>query len=441
MSAPARVTSVCEAEVSSSRGGLPIWLNLRTCLLLAAAARLSALLLLHNFTHPNFFEWGDIVRKYLAGRGFSYYTVNGVDVPTAYMPPAYSYILLVTFSVFGDRPFSYVLLQLMQAAAGVLLVYLIYRFTLVAWNEETALVAAAIAALYPPFVYMPVEMHSINFYIVLTVAVVYYLHLFLAGTPQRAYVVWTGLLLGGLIYFRAEALALPFLYAALLVFRDRQNWRAALVVVLLPLLLLAPLSIRNTRALGSVVVTTTAGGINLWYGHNPQANGTQHELWPSGQYVFPNAALRERFHALPATADYELRMSAIYREEALQFIRTHPKREVLLVLRKLFYFWTIDWNHPKARHAVYAVPTLALVTLFWVGVAIHWKDLTGRYLVLTVTLVFTNLLAVIFFVLPRYRLGVEPLMIPFAASALLWAWRARPARRQGAADIPRLAGK
>lgn len=77
--------------------------GLRGILLVAAAARLASLLVLHNFSSPNFFEWGDISRKYLAGRGFSYYTVNGVDVPTAYMPPAYSFLIQVIFMIFGDQ--------------------------------------------------------------------------------------------------------------------------------------------------------------------------------------------------------------------------------------------------------------------------------------------------------------------------------------------------
>ena len=410
---------------------LPPWFSLRVILAAAATARLGALLILHNFSNPKFFEWGDVIRKYLAGRGFSYYTANGIDVPTAYMPPAYSYILWLMFTIFGDRPLAYILLQVLQAAAGVGLVYLVYSFTLVAWNEETALVAAAITAVYPPLVYMPAEMHSINFYVVLTLAVVYYLYLFLEGAPRTVYVVWAGLLLGVLTYFRAEALALPFIYGTLLIVKSRHNVRMAVILLLLPLLMLAPWAIRNYRTFGRLILTTTAGGINLWYGHNLHANGTQHELWPSGKYVMPDAVLQSKIDALPPATDYELRLSSLYRQAAMQFIRTHPWREVELIFRKLFYFWTIDWNHPKARHVVYALPALTVAVLFWVGVVVHWRDLFGRYLLVTATILFANLLALVFFVLPRYRLVVEPMMIPFAASAVLWivgVWRARGVR-------------
>ena len=396
---------------------------LRGILLAAAAARIGTVAVLHNFFNPNFFEWGDISRKYLAGRGFSYYAVNGVDVPTAYMPPAYSFLVQAMFVIFGDRPLAYVLLQLIQASAGVVLVYLVYRLTRLVWDTGCALLAAAIAAVYPPFLYIPSEMHPISLYIVITLAVVYFLFLYLDQFPRIAHAIFAGLLLGVLIYFRAEALALPFLFSVVLVSKSRQYWPAALLVLVLPMLLAAPWAYRNYRTLGSLIATTTAGGVNLWYGHNPQATGTQREMWPSGKVVTPDPALQKRLEALPASADYELRRSAVFRDEALQFMRAHRQREVELTLRKFFYFWTIDWNHPKARHAAYFLPTLVMVALFWLGVFVNREQMFGRLLLLTVTVAFTNLTALVFFVLPRYRLAVEPIMIPFAASALVWAWR------------------
>jgi len=408
----------------AARAVMPSWFNWKTILFIAFAARTATLLLVHNFTYPHFFEWGDISRKYLSGRGFSYYTINGADVPTAYMPPAYSFIIQPVFRALGDGPPAYILLQVTQLLFGVLLVYLVYRITRIACDENTALVAAALAAGYPPFIYLPSEMHSINFYIVITLAALYYLFLFLEVEPKQSYVVYAALLLGVLLYFRAEALALPFLYASLLLYRSRRYWKSALILILLPLFLLTPWTVRNYRTFNSMVLTTTSGGINLWYGHNQQATGTQREPWPSGKVVTPDAALQSRINALPPTADYELRLSALYHDEAIKFIRTHPAREAELLALKLFYFWTIDWNHPKARHFIYAAPTLLLVAVFWLGIAVNGRDLFGRYLILTVTLLFTNLIALVFFVLPRYRLVVEPIMILFSAGAIVWIWNA-----------------
>jgi 4-amino-4-deoxy-L-arabinose transferase-like glycosyltransferase len=395
---------------------------------LAVGSRLSSLLLLHNFTHPHCFEFGDIARNYLEGKGFSYFTVQGVNIPTAYMPPAYSWLLIAFFKIFGDRPTTYVLLQTLQALAGVLLVYIVYRFTRVAWDSDTALVAALISALYPPFLYMPAEMHSINFYVVLMLAATYYLFLLLEVRSNAMYAVLAGLLLGLLIYFRAEMLAWPFLYAIVVLLKSTKQWRSALTLITLPLLMLTPWAVRNYLLFGQPVLTTTAGGINLWYGHNSQANGTQRERWPSGKVVLPDSWLQQKLDAIPPTASYEIQASNLYRKEAILFARSNVKREVELAVNKLWYFWTFDWNHPKAHTALYAGPTLALGALFWLGLIVERRDILGRHRALIVIVLFTNCLAAVFFVLPRYRLAMDPCLIPFAASALLWGWRASRAR-------------
>ena len=407
---------------------LPSWLSVNAILWLAGAARLGTLLLVHNFLQPNFFEFGTIARNYLAGKGFSYFMVQGVDVPTAYMPPGYSWLLIALFSIFGDRPGTYIFLQIVQAASGVLLVYVVYRFTWLAWDEDTALVAALLSAVYPPFLYIPAEMHSINFYIVLLLGVTYYLFLLLEMRPRASYAVWAALLLGVLIYFRAEMLALLFIFAALVLWQSRRQWCNAAVLILLPLAMLVPWAWRNYQVFGRPVLTTTAGGINLWYGHNRQANGTQRIAWPSGQVVLPDVLLQQKIDAIPPTSEYELQLSGVYRSEAFQFARANIRREIQLAFNKLTYFWTIDWNHPKARNLLYAGPTMALTALFWIGALVERRRLLGRYRVLVLLLLFTNCVAVVFFVLPRYRLAIDPFLIPFAASALLWMLRARPVR-------------
>ena len=400
---------------------------------IAAVARIATLLVMHNFSNPEIWEWGVITRNMLAGKGFSYHEVGAAVVPSAYMPPAYSYFLLVMFTIFGDNSTAYILTQFLQAAFGVILVYLVYKVTLVGWDERMALVAAAITAIYPPFVYMPAEMHSISFYIVITVAATYFIYLYCTREPLLHNVVYAALLLGVLMYFRAEALALPFLFAAVIVLTKKANWRRATVLLVVPMFCLAPWIIRNYGTFGRLIPTTTAGGISLWFGHNSQATGSQREPWPSGRIVMPDAALMQRFDRLPADSQYEIRMSDIYRQEALRFARTHPGREVVLAGKKMFYFWTIDWNHPKARHVVYWLPTLAFVGLFFVGAFREGRRYAPPALAPHCTILFTNLLAVVFFVLPRYRLAVEPLMVPFAAAAFLWArekWTARVEDRE-----------
>lgn len=76
----------------------------------------------------------------------------------------------------GESWAVYLLLEVVQAAAGVLLVFLVYRVGFVLYRDQAlGRLAAILAALYPPFIEMRNEFHSINFYIVLGVTAAVFL--------------------------------------------------------------------------------------------------------------------------------------------------------------------------------------------------------------------------------------------------------------------------
>ena len=65
---------------------------------------------------------------------------------------------------------------------------------------------------------------------------------------------------------------------------------------------------------------------------------------------------------------------------------------------------------------------MGLIALFWVGVVPQRKELWPRYYLFVTYILFSMTLALIFHVLPRYRMFVEPLMVPFAANGLLYLY-------------------
>jgi hypothetical protein len=97
---------------------------------------------------------------------------------------------------------------------------------------------------------------------------------------------------------------------------------------------------------------------------------------------------------------------------------------MLLLGKKFFYYWTFDMHHPKARRPEYWIPTMGVMGLFWVGVVLQWRKFWTKYYLFAAYILFSMTLALIFHVLPRYRMFVEPLMVPFAAQGLLYlyAW-------------------
>ena len=200
----------------------------------------------------------------------------------------------------------------------------------------------------------------------------------------------------------------------------------------LALLMLAPFTARNYSVFHRFIATSTAMPVVLWYGHNSQANGTQRSGWGSSSRVMqPLPPMQAEMDRVPAGPDYEVRLHQIYMRHALQFLLHHPRAELRLLSQKAFFYWAFDMRHPKASHAAYWVPALVLVVLFWTGVICQRGPLWKRYSLFTVYILFSMMLALVFHVLPRYRMLVEPLMIPFAAHGALRLY----ARLRGASGL------
>lgn len=399
----------------------------------AFVVRLIAIATLQNFYHPALYEWGTITHNLLQGNGYCYYEVDGRPMPSAFMPPGYAIFLVMVFRVFGEQTVAaYVMIEALNVLAGVLLVALTYRLARIYWPQQTALLASLFAALYPPFVYMATEVANINFYLVLNVAVVLFISIYLEESRKLIYLAGAGALLGLLVMFRAETLALIPILSALMLLKVRAHGRHVSIFAALALLMLAPWVVRNYWVFHRFIPTTTAMPVVLWYGHNSQANGTQRTGWGSSSSVMqPSPTMQAEMARVPAGADYEIRLHQIYLREALQFLLHHPRAEFRLLGEKAFYYWTFDMHHPKAAHPAYWIPALVLVILFWTGVICQRGLLRKRYSLFTVYILFSMMLALIFHVLPRYRMLVEPLMIPFAAHGALYLY----ARLRGASSL------
>jgi hypothetical protein len=390
--------------------------GIRWLLLLSAALRLASIFVILSFLHPQTWEFGDVAHSLLRGHGYSYF-----GSPSAYMPPAYPLLLAGLFDLLGESWAVYLFLEVVQAAAGVLLVFMVYRLALVLYRDQAlARLAAILAALYPPFIEMCNEFHSINFYIVLGVATA----LFLAKTLQQPsrwdYLVYAAISMGILLLFRAETLLLALLFAALLFLRSQRDSRLARSLVFLGIAytLLAPWMLRNYRLFHELVPSTTASGINLYTGNNPNATGSDRS---ATGYVLSSVppAMQADLEAVPMVPEKELLLDRIFRREAFSYIASHPWREVILAGQKLRIFWSFDPNHQKGAQPVFWVPSIALSVFAAVGLLIGAKSSLRELSPLLLSIAFAMLTSVVFFVLPRYKIAIDPFLCIFASNAVI----------------------
>src|SRR4051794_27963846 len=103
------------------------------------------------------------------GHGFPATVLADPGSPSALRPPAFPYLLGATQVVVGHPRFSALLVEALVGTAAVALVWFIVREL---WSERAALVAAAVAAVFPPLALLAAVPLSENLFIPVELAIV-----------------------------------------------------------------------------------------------------------------------------------------------------------------------------------------------------------------------------------------------------------------------------
>ncbi len=320
-----------------------------------------------------------------------------------FQPPLYPYLLAMLFAVIGPRLDAAYLAQIGLAVAGC---YALYRAGREMAGESVGLAAAALAAIYGPFIFYDVQLLKES----LAVSVVCFLLWAMAwarGRPAApaagahartgssaaarpaglaaqnapaapvapgataagfdaaaaASIVpagagrWllVGVLLGILALLRENALLVaPFLLPlAWGGGRFLREDRAALVrgagrtaaFLAGVVLTLAPVALRNGLVGGDFLPTSSQGGVNFYIGNNPRADGTYRPIVPGKQ----TPELERREPARLAEQQLGRRLSAaevsrFWLRRAVSWGRQHPGDFLRLTVRKLGMFWSwYEW--------------------------------------------------------------------------------------------------
>jgi len=386
-------------------------------LVLAAALRLAGIAFLRTYLHPQTWEFGKIAKSLVTGHGF---TLFPPYLPSAFMPPGYPLVLAGVFSVFGDGPRAYLILEIVQASLGILLVYLVYLLALTLFKSDSkARLAAMYATVYPPFIEMCNEFHSINFYIVVGLAAVLFLIKAIQNPEATRYWIRSSVCIGTLLFFRAEAVLLVVLFAALLGCRRVHRSFAVrpLLYMALAYCFLVPWTLRNYHIFHTLIPTTTSGGTNLWVGHNPNATGGDR-----GHTRDVPPQLQAEIDQYVQPQDYELRQDRMLRGAAVRYMAAHPKQDILLTGKKLLMFWTFDPTHEKGRLPSYWVPSILLSILAGAGLLNRRRPRLLEVAPILVMIAFSSILAMVYFTLPRYKVVIDPLLCVLAANAPIMFW-------------------
>jgi hypothetical protein len=395
-------------------------------------------------------SYDSLARRVVEGHGFSFgedhWPATRAGEPTAHWSFLYTLYLAGVYALFGAHP---LIARLIQAViAGLLHTWLAWRIGRRLFGNSAGLIAAALSAFYIYFFYYAGSLITEPFYLT-CVLWVFDVTLRLAADhprasqqPNQRWKQWLelGLAVGVTALLRQLFLLfVPFLYLWLWwqlaqphrsTSNDEPWWQRWLkpiggfvVATLLIALLIAPWTVRNYRAFGTLVPLNTNAGYVFFWGNHPIYGTHFIGILPADGPSYYQLIPKE---LLPLN---EAKLDQALLKLGLQFIKDDPRRYLLLSVSRVqeyFKFW------PSADSG--RVSNLARVGSF--GLMLPFM-LYGLYLTLVVrlrtytteqraTLFLLCLFMVVYtsihlltWTLIRYRLPVDTLLLLFAAVGLL----------------------
>jgi Flp pilus assembly protein TadD len=352
-----------------------------------------------------------------------------------YRAPLYPSLLGVAYSWLGTDPPPYNWVRGTQLLLGASSTLLIHRLGLLLLPNAPGLAAAAavLTALDGLLLYFEADLlvesllapWATGFAILLLLAVRH-------GGWRRWLLV--GLLLGAFSVTRPNLLAFaPFAFAGALVLPGareplrRLRWGSALAVTAGTCAFVLPVTAINAVVGGDRVLVAWHGGLNLFLGNNPEANGWSAtapgvlgiDWWGGYEDAIRIAEKAEGRTLRPSeVSDY-------WSHRALQWWREHPRAALELTAKKILFFCsgTEFFNNRHIRlffeefapagtpglHLYHGVMPLAIL-----GTVALWRrgDAGSRWIVLFAVVYALSVVA--FFVTARYRAPLRPLLGLFA---------------------------
>ncbi|MBN8615479.1 MAG: glycosyltransferase family 39 protein [Deltaproteobacteria bacterium] len=358
------------------------------------------------------------------------------------MSPAYFYVVGLVHLVCGSGVWS---IRLLQVAAGVATVFVTWRVAKQLVTARWALLAAGLVAFAGPLVFFDgaILPESLSTLLLVSVA---WLSLQCLEREDQARSPWRswaalGLALGLLSALRPNAILLlpvSMLFAWRAPVDRAERTRRAASVLIAAMIAIAPITARNAIASGRFVPLTSHGGVNLFVGNGPGANGTFRvpaEVPGGGSPSTQFDAFREAASQAIGHEVDEAESDAYWQRRTLAHVSAHPLDATVLVARKIHLLFNarelglvLPYAFSREATRTMGAPLVqsgwlapfALVGLLLALCARRDDDearVTRERTVATITLVFALSVALVF-VTDRYRAPLLPLFAVHAVSLI-----------------------
>ena len=341
-----------------------------------------------------------------------------------FMNPFYPYFLAILYST-GVT--DYLLVGLVQAAMGVGSCAFIYGIGHRLWNEQVALLASVLAAIYAPYLFYDGALLTAAPISLLNIGALYCI---VRSDQGRSHWTWAaGLLIGLSATARPMVLLFVVCFCVWILARERSTglYRCGRLIVACGLVI-GLVVLRNYMLGGELMLTTSSAGMNFYVGNHPGATGIY------SQVEFLNSAEpdleREAFiaEANRRSGEYlsPAQTSQFWLTEGVRFALAQPVDYLRLLGRKLYMFCNVveAQNNLSIYFARDFIPLLRWLILDW-GVLMplalaNWiLDRHNHSALLDLYFAAYLLGCLLFFVSSEYRLPVVPVLCLYAARWLM----------------------
>jgi hypothetical protein len=402
---------------------------------LAFSVRVAAIFVLHRWTSPNAIEHRALALSLVKHHTFYFRDFNYFG-PSSVQSPPYPFLLAVLFKTFGpESKGAYIAAMVINSLAGALTVWLTYLMVRAFRGSQiTALIAAALVAIWPSQVYTATHVQAIS---LITLSIVAMFYFFQRGVATGKAAPWIGYSVVGCIAALTEPVLLPVLALSglfILAWRSltlEQRIRNAAILLAGAILIIAPWTIRNHTVHGQWIPIKSTFWVNVWKGNNPNATGTDRlEMSDDKKNALKVTQVSDVTEDTPHQYDAltpeqramlnrqpEAVREQIFKQFATSWISANHLGYVKLCLKRLGMSILFDLDNPKARNLVWIASRIALLPLTIIGLFFARKQkwhllfplLVWGSALLTYTLTVTA---------NRFAIPFEPLQLALTALVL-----------------------
>jgi hypothetical protein len=382
---------------------------------------------------PKLYEHGQIAENLYNGHGFAMhwpYTPSDslraelMKSPPqhegAFLPPIHPYIVYFSYVIFDKGISAIIALLVLNTLVSACIPLATYALTKVLFNERAARVVSFVAMTFlPAAIAVATFSGSVYYQLLVLINILFFVKLYKHG--KVSHYIFAAITTGVMILLRSEYLILGlvlFGVSCILSVHPKNVVNAVLFVAVVAAIV-GPWTYRNYQLFGTFVPVLSHPWYEIWRGNNDIATGTTTDengrsIWVENS-TFPK--LIKSLDALPYDNKFEVRADSIFREDVLDSWRSEPTKYAGLALKKVGYFFTIDFNNPTSRNLVYLLFSVSgWIVIISSLVKLVKSKITRDYLFFfvffSVFLLYYIALTAATVMLPRYQIYVIVALMP-----------------------------